>query len=450
MEFHGVEGVIVELLRTPELTRLRRVKQLGLSHYVFPGAEHSRFAHCLGASYLAIRFTRKLNEVAQEIFAPSLCPDEMATRDMAVAALCHDLGHGPFSHAWEREIIGESFDRNAWITKLGLQNGEWYSGLKWHEIVGHGLLAWPEGKLYRLLEQHEEGSAGRIRNLLLGRYHVPHLPRLLAGDIDVDRADFIRRDSLMTGVGSDPYDLEWLISTCTIGELKHSTSKEWVVGFSHKAVRVLEQFLIARRALYERVYWHKTIRCAEGMMALFLRRLKSVVLDGTKILDERFFRPLIDVINGKPLEQVDLIRLDDSVIQLVVESVAASDIKDYTVRDLARRIAERNLFKIVPVEPDALENFRNDPHWNEKLCSVIQPYVLGEAEYYFVMDYRPFNMMSKVEGELVYLIGPDRQAIAVNNNSSFSSYRDYQVKVQSVFTVLEAVDAVKHLIEARK
>src|ERR1700677_3578294 len=447
MEFHGVEGVIVELLRTPEVSRLRRIKQLGMAHYVFPGGEHSRFAHSLGASYLAIRFTRKLNEIAREIFAHSLCPDEMSTRDMAIAALCHDLGHGPFSHAWEREIITDNFDRDAWVSKLGLPEGKWCSKLKWHEIVGHGLLLWPDGKLFRLLEQHEEGAAMRIHNLLLGRYHVPHLPRLLGGDIDIDRADFIRRDSVMTGVGVDPFDLEWLISTCTIGELRRSNSKEWVVGFSYKAIRVIEQFLIARRALYERVYWHKTIRCVEGMMALFLRRLKMVVLDGTKVLDDRFFGPLIDVINGKPLEQIDLIKLDDSVIQLVIETVAASDIKVYIVRDLARRIVERNLFKIVPVDENALETFRSDPHWNEKLCSVIKPYVLGDPEYYFVVDYRPFTMMSKLETEQVYLIGSDRTAEAAANLSTFSSYREQQLKVQSIFTVLEAVDAVKNLIE---
>jgi HD superfamily phosphohydrolase len=152
MEFMGVEGVIVELLRTPELQRLRRIKQLGLADYVFPGAEHSRLAHSLGAAHLAVRFTRRLQEVAQEIFAPALCLDELAVRDMAVAAVCHDLGHGPFSHAWEREIIGENFNRTAWARTLGLEGGEWCDNLKWHELVGHGLLGWGEGKLCRLLE----------------------------------------------------------------------------------------------------------------------------------------------------------------------------------------------------------------------------------------------------------------------------------------------------------
>src|SRR5689334_6090095 len=105
MEFRGMEGVVVDILRAPELQRLRKIRQLGLAFLVFPTAEHSRLAHSLGAAYLAIRFSRSIRHVAQEFFIPELCPDEAAIRDMGIAALCHDLGHGPLSHYWEREII---------------------------------------------------------------------------------------------------------------------------------------------------------------------------------------------------------------------------------------------------------------------------------------------------------------------------------------------------------
>lgn len=452
MEFRGLEGVVVDVLRTPELQRLRRIKQLGLTHYVFPGAEHSRLAHCLGAAHLAVRFARRLSEIASDYFSDYLCPDEMAIRDLAVAALCHDLGHGPFSHAWEREIIGEDFEREPWLAKLGLANDEHYKYLKWHELVGHAFLAWPDGKLHRLLEQHELGSNERIRNLLVGKYHIPYMPRMLASDVDVDRADFIRRDTLQTGVGYGRYDLEWLISTCAIGKWTYGDSSKWVMGFdARKSIRVVEQFLIARQALYETVYWHKTVRCAEGMMSLFLQRLKTVVQDGTKIIDGRFFGPLVKVINGEALEPHELLSLDDNAIQMVIELVASAgpnEIRDHTLRDLATRISERDLFKLVPVSKEALEKFTQKSDWNQRLCDVVKPFVTGESQFYFFVDHRQFSMLSERERERCYLVyGPER-AEPINEHPLFRNYTTTQ-SIHSLFATREAVPDLKLLIEPK-
>src|SRR5580704_886929 len=110
MEFRGMETLAIDILRTAELQRLRRIRQLGLAHLVYPGAEHSRLVHSLGAAWLAIRFGRQLTDVARGFLMDALCPGEGAVRDIAIAALCHDLGHGPLSHAWERQVIGEKYD----------------------------------------------------------------------------------------------------------------------------------------------------------------------------------------------------------------------------------------------------------------------------------------------------------------------------------------------------
>jgi len=331
---------------------------------------------------------------------------------------------------------------------MGLESGQWCANLKWHEFVGHGLLAWKDGALHRLLEQHEEGSSERIRDLLLGEYYFAYLPRLLVGDVDVDRADFVRRDTFQTGVGYGRYDLEWLISTCSIGLTVSDQHKEWVVGFdARKAIRVVEQFLIARRALYETVYYHKTVRCAEGMMALFLRRLKVVIRDGTKLLDSRIFAPLIDVINGKAVGQRDLLSLDDSIIHLAIEMVALSDVKDETVRDLARRVRERDLFKMVPVSEQALDKFITDGNWQKKLCETIKPYARGDSEYYFHLDTRRFRVMSKKPREKVFLTKPNRDAEPAMDHPAFAPYRDEEDHLKSIYTVHEAVDAVRKLVE---
>jgi HD superfamily phosphohydrolase len=269
MEFRGMETLVIEVLRTPEIQRLRRVCQLGLVHLVFPGAEHSRLVHSLGASYLAVLFGRQLREVGRDFLSRFLVLDEVAVRDFALAALLHDLGHGPLSHAWEREIIGDEYDEGRWRVKLGLEaDSTLPDRLKWHVLVGQALLAWPDGDLHKLLEMHERGSSDRLRALLRGQYHIPYLPRLLNSDVDVDRADFIRRDGMHCGVAYGGYDLNWLISTCTVGR---TNTNELMVGFDRgKSLRAIEQFLIARRALYETAYHHRTVRAAEGMVALFI------------------------------------------------------------------------------------------------------------------------------------------------------------------------------------
>lgn len=265
MEFHGLETIAVEVLRTPEVQRLRRIRQLGAVHFVFPGAEHSRFSHSLGASHLAIRFGKHLQREARNRFIAALVPDDHVIADLAVAALCHDLGHGPLSHAWEREIVGESFDRTAWCHSLGLEAPtELTREVKWHELVGQALLDWPDGQLHRLLELQERGSTRRIRELLTGRYYLPYLSRLLSSDVDVDRADFIMRDTHHSGVAYGRFDLNWLLSTATLGY----HGGQIIFGFEErKAVRVIEQFLIARQAMYDTVYYHNQSRQSDSQNA---------------------------------------------------------------------------------------------------------------------------------------------------------------------------------------
>ena len=137
--------------------------------------------------------------------------------------------------------------------------------------------------------------------LLRGHYYLQYLPRLLSSDIDVDRADFILRDTYQSGVAYGRYDLNWLVSTCTVGMTEYD---QLVTGFDRrKSIRVIEQFLIARHALYETVYYHKTVHAAEGMVASFLRRVRDVVKDGGMLPAQTMLRPYFEVMAGEALEQ---------------------------------------------------------------------------------------------------------------------------------------------------
>lgn len=402
MEFRGLETAVIDALSTRELQRLRRIRQLGLAHLVFPAAEHSRLAHAIGAAHLAIRFLRRLEDVSQDVLGSSLRPDQEVRRDMALAAACHDIGHGPLSHAWE-EVMREDFESNRaeWVKSLGLDGVEVRTKIRWHELVGQALLHWPEGELHKLLENHEKGSADRIRRLLAGDYYLPYLPRLLDGDVDVDRCDYLIRDAHMTGVAYGRYDIDWLISTAQVGI--DENSDKLVTGFdARKSVRVLEQFLVARRALYDTVYQHKTVRSVEGMVVKLLERLRDVH-GGARWpygKDLAAYRPVIE---RQPLTCEQVLGLDDYSLWVLIMRVAERG-PDETAQDLAQRILRRDLFKLVNVDVDRVQAYLKRTTWAKTLASVIAPYCPGEASYYLYADERPFKTWNVEADKGAYLI----------------------------------------------
>jgi HD superfamily phosphohydrolase len=446
MEFHGMENVVIEVLRTPEIQRLRRIRQLGLAHFVFPGAEHSRFVHSLGASHLAIRFCKQLKDTQGSNLYKSFVPDVESICDLAVGALCHDLGHGPLSHMWEREIIGEDYDDKKWIKALYLDENDFIKKPKWHELISQAFLNWGDGQLHQLLEKHEVGFSKRLRQLLLGNYYIPYLPRLISSDIDVDRCDFIKRDTLMTGVAYGRYDLDWLISASTVGKY----NGKLVFGFDErKAIRVIEQFLIARRALYDTVYYHKTVRCAEGMAGLFLSKLKEVIQNkGFEIArSNTLLRPVVKIVSGEPLKFEELLSLDDYYLWSLIDVVTKMENTDNALKDLGQRIISRNLFKIVPCSSQKVNDFLRKPDGRKKILEAIKPYCpQGNEQFYLVVDEKKFNMFSENESDLGFIIDSDGKAIAIKDHVSFGSIRQLQSDEVRIFTLSEAVQDVCKLI----
>jgi HD superfamily phosphohydrolase len=446
MEFRGTETLVIEILRTAELQRLRRIRQLGLAHLVFPGAEHSRLVHCLGAAWLATRFGRHLANSPKGTLSSLLLPGDNAIRDLAVAALCHDLGHGPLSHAWEREVIGEGYDAGKWADKLGLPEsvrGDLQRS-KWHELVTTALVLWPDGELNQMLERIEIRYSERIAQLLRGRYWLKYLPRLLSSDIDVDRADFIRRDTYQSGVAYGRYDLDWLISTCSLGLTE---SGELVVGFDQrKAYRTVEQFLIARQALYEAVYYHKTVHAAEGMVALFLRRLKDVVSSSGEFTIDKLLSPYVKVISGEAIGPEEILRLDDFSLSVLIDVVSGMSSMDPTVRDLGHRILSRDLFKLVPCGSSEIEDYLGRPESYDRIFAAIKPFCTGDPRYYLVVDRISFKMFGSDRLDCAFFLDDDRKATPIKEHPQLRSY-DKSDRAVRLFTVAGAIDAVAGLIQ---
>jgi HD superfamily phosphohydrolase len=447
MEFHGVESVVIDLLRTRELQRLTRIKQTGLAYLVFPGCEHSRFAHGLGAAFLALRFGRHLQEVSHGLLADLLVPNEFVVRDLAVAALCHDLGHGPLSHAWEREIVGPDFDRQRWLAKLGLEGeAEGLGDAKWHELVGQALLRWGDGQLHKLLEQHEAGFSERVRQLLRGNYFLDYLPRILSSDIDVDRADYMIRDAWQSGVAYGRYDLNWLVSTCTLG---YTRNRELVIGFDHrKAIKVVEQFLVARSALYDTVYHHKTVRSAEGRLEAFLRRCRDVA-DETQFPRERFIAPVVRILRGDALAPWELLELDDSVLWAFVGDMARLEGADPVARNLANRLLSRDLLKLVPVASKRLEE-HIERFGHERIKREVAKYVGGDPGYFVHLDRAEFAWFMEEPHKESFFVNDEGTASPIRHDPQIEHFPQHGGSTVRLFTVREAVEDVRRVVVGKR
>jgi HD superfamily phosphohydrolase len=235
------------LIDTPAFQRLRYVRQLGLAFLVYPGASHSRFEHALGAYHLARRALDLLAERGD------VAGGDPACADLRVAALLHDIGHYPFSHALE-EI-----------------------GALHHEEVARPLVS--EGRIGALLRDAlGAGAPERIMALIRGRSDSP-LQGLISGSIDLDKIEYLRRDAHMCGVPYGDIDADRLMNSVTLVDVGGRRT----VGIGEKGLSALESLLFAKYQMYRNVYWHHAVRSATAMY----KRLVSDALDAGSLTADR-------------------------------------------------------------------------------------------------------------------------------------------------------------------
>lgn len=277
-----VSGLILDLIKTPEFQRLRSIKQLGLAYLVYPGANHSRFEHSLGTYNIAKRLAAELG----------LSEEEKTL--LETAALLHDIGHGPFSHTFEqiyehyvREYDHMHLGQNIILGKIDIIDGEIEERQFIPEILDfYG---------YRPKE---------VADLILGKYEKRYLGQALHGDVDVDQLDYLVRDAHYTGVAHGIIDLERLLKVMKIH------NNELVVD--EKGVEAVEGMMVARALMYSRVYFHHTVKIAEGMLT---RALEFALEDGYlwefwKMTDCRLLVELEDL-EGYPREIIKRIKYRD-------------------------------------------------------------------------------------------------------------------------------------------
>jgi HD superfamily phosphohydrolase len=326
--FEGIaERVIPPLLATREVQRLRHVRQLGFTSLAFPGAEHSRFVHAVGAAHVMVRLIARIRAV-QNLLPAELRIDEEAECDALAAALLHDLGHGPFSHLFE-EVLPDARNHEAWTADVLLD---------------------PTTDVHRALAAISRGMPERVVALLAGKYRLAYLSRSVSGMLDVDRCDYLLRDSHMTGVRYGIYDLDWVLRALTFGCVRDASgADEWVLAIEgRKGLPPIEGFFLARSFMYQQVYHHKATRAAEALIRGIFLRVAQLIRGGR--VPERTPRAVVAAVSGDPVQLDDYMQLDDIAL-LSAFRVWESD-ADRPLATLTRQLAARELPKTLPLPPD--------------------------------------------------------------------------------------------------
>ena len=373
------KNVIMDLIQTPEVQRLRRIRQLGVGHLVFPGAEHSRFNHALGAMALMQDALTNLNEKGTPI-----SPEE-ETAALTVALL-HDVGHGAFSHTLEHQLIDD------------------FS----HEDMSRVLLV--------ALNERMDGALDTALAIFDDDYGRPFFHQLVSSQLDMDRLDYLRRDSFYTGVAEGEVGVQRLLKTMRVHPPQGGPDAE--VMIEAKGIYAVENFLISRRLMYWQVYLHKTVLAGDELLRGALRRAQEH-LDGSGAPDwlQRGSRSLLFFLrNDVHVDQIDAPEVRDHYLQLDDTDILFSLKQwmkgpDPILADLCRRFINRVFLRVtfLPEFPaqDQLETWRRQvAEWLVDQNLVAQTEARLAARHYLSVNVSRHTAYDS-DQELIGILGRD-------------------------------------------
>jgi len=332
--------LVFRLIEHPYFQRLRRIRQLGMTHLVYPGAHHTRFHHALGAMHLMGEAIEVLRSKGHSISAEE-------AEAVTIAILLHDIGHGPFSHALEDSIV---------------------PGIKHEEI----------SKLFMdRLNNEFGGELSLAITIFQDEYPKRFLHQLVSSQLDMDRLDYLGRDSFFTGVSEGVISHERIIKMLEVHEDK--------LAIEEKGIYSIEKFIVARRLMYWQVYLHKTVVSAEWMLINILRRAREIARKDDTLFATPSLRIFLlkDFNIGDFKKDPELLesfaRLDDSDITTAVKLWSTSS--DKVLAFLSKGMMNRNLYKIQlskdPIPVSTLDRIRKQ---------ISDKFEIGENElgYYLI------------------------------------------------------------------
>ncbi|MDG1822393.1 MAG: HD domain-containing protein [Flavobacteriaceae bacterium] len=331
---------IAKLVNHPYVQRLRRIKQMGLSFLVFPTTEHTRFQHVLGSMHLATKAVGVLRN--QDI---PISDDEAEA--LYACMLLHDLGHGPFSHALEHVLMPNDSHEDMSLALIQDLNTQF------------------EGKLSLAIE------------MFTNTYPRKFFSQLVSSHIDLDRLDYLKRDSFYSGVTEGNINSDRLISMMTV--------KDNGLVFHAKAVYSIEKFLLARRMMYWSVYLHKTSFLAEELLVRFFKRAKELISTSKPLSVTAALASFLEGSKGSIIDKIQyFIRLDDADVWIMLKEATANE--DVVLSSLASMLLDRKFPKIIlsnnPFSKDALEQQRSSVCSKHPISQEESKYVVFSGSFH--------------------------------------------------------------------
>lgn len=388
------KGLLYDVVTHPIIQRLTRIKQLGLSSFVYPGAQHTRFQHSLGAFYLMSEAINTLRQKGNFIF-------DSEAEAVQAAILMHDIGHGPFSHVLEHTLV---------------------KGINHEEI---SLM------LMERMNQEMKGQLTLAIQIFKDEYPKKFLHQLISSQLDMDRLDYLRRDSFYTGV------TEGNIGSARIIKMLNVKDDHLVVD--SKGIYSIENYLMARRLMYWQVYLHKTSVAAEKMLVSALSRAKELASKGVDLFASpalRFF--LYNDINANFFKEEancleNYINLDDNDIWTSLKIWCEHE--DAILSTLSKGIINRNLFKVEVSEK---------PISKERKSEILQKIsnqlsiTLKEAEYFLYTNAIGKDMYSK-EDDSIDIMFKDGSIHDIAYASDMLNISTLSKKVKKYYTCMPRV-----------
>ena len=375
-------SIIFELIEHRYFQRLRRISQMGMSYLVYPGAHHTRFQHAIGAMHL-------MQKAVQTLIFKGVKISTEESEALYIAILLHDIGHGPFSHAMEHSIV-EGID---------------------HESIS--LLFMSE------LNKEFNNRLTLAIQIFSDNYHRNFFYQLISGQLDMDRLDYLKRDSFYTGVSEGSINSERLISMLNV------VSDKLVV--EEKGIYSVEKFIIARRLMYWQVYLHKTSLVAEQLLTRLLKRAKYLVTNGVDINASKHLSFFLNCsitkksINSEILDE--FANLDDNDIISAMKSWQYED--DFVLSNISKMLLNRELLKI----EIQIEEFDREYLSESKQELMARYSITDEEASYFVFKGQITNQAYSMKKETIDLYTKKGKTIDVANASDHFNLKALSKKV---------------------
>lgn len=362
------DQVIWDLIATPEFQRLRRIKQLGTTYLTFHGAEHSRFNHSLGVYEIVRRIIKKIEH------REDWNKDERLV--CLCAALLHDLGHGPFSHSFEKVF---SLDHEQFTQRIILEHTN----------------------VHYILRQVEDGFPEKVAKVIDKSYEDKLVVSIISSQIDADRMDYLLRDAYYTGVSYGQFDMERIL------RVMRPTKDEIVIKST--GMHAVEDYIMSRYQMYWQVYFHPVTRSAEVILTKIFHRAKYLYENGYKFQMEP---TLLLSLFQNDVELQDYLQLDDPAVYFYFQRWKEET--DPILNDLCSRFIDRKLFKYVEF------NHEIERDTYDRLCELFEM-VQIDPNYYLVIDSSsdlPYDVYRSGEGRIpIYLQMPSGEEKELSTHS---------------------------------